>query len=116
MIAPILTLLFTQSIETSKSPEDWLKAIVIPIFKNKGSRLDPFNYRPISLTCTICKVLEHIVGSKIMDHYERYEILDKNQHGFQKQRSCETQLINTLDELKKELDKRQDIHCFIRLR
>ena len=43
-------------------PSEWLKANVSPIFK-KGEKSDPANYRPISLTCILCKIFEHIVAS-----------------------------------------------------
>ena len=113
IIAPIITVIFRQSIETSSPVEDWLTANVLALYKNKGNRLDACSYRPISLTCIICKVLEHIILSNIMNHYDEYQILNKNQHGFQKGHSCETQLINTIDDLAKALDSKETIHCLI---
>ena len=59
-LAPALCFLFQQSITTGQLPDEWGKAIVSPIHK-KGTKSDPANYRPISLTCLCCKVLEHIV-------------------------------------------------------
>ena len=58
-IAPLLTKIFTQSIEEGDLPEDWLSANVCPIFK-KGNKSLPANYRPISLTSVSCKLLEHV--------------------------------------------------------
>ena len=58
-----------------------IKAIVVPIFK-KGSRSDPANYRPISLTSLLCKTLEHIINSHVMGHLELNNILSTNQFGF----------------------------------
>ena len=57
-IAPIIQLIFEKSLFTGKLPSDWTRANVSPIFK-KG---DPSNYRPISLTCILCKVMEHIIA------------------------------------------------------
>ena len=38
-------------------PNDWLQALVTPIHK-KSLQSDPANYRPISLTCILCKVTQ----------------------------------------------------------
>jgi hypothetical protein len=91
-IAPILTTIFQKSIETSEIPEDWRNAHVTPVYK-KGSRYQASNYRPISLTCICCKLLEHVTVSTIMKHSNIHNILHPNQHGFRTHRSCETQLL-----------------------
>ena len=44
-----LFLLFKKSLEEGQLPTAWKEAMVIPIFK-KGSRTQPTNYRPVSLT------------------------------------------------------------------
>ncbi|KAL8621234.1 hypothetical protein ACOMHN_018535 [Nucella lapillus] len=69
------------------------------LFLKKGEHYDPANYRPVSLTCIVCKVLEHIIVHATMSHLEHNKILCPQQHGFRKQRSCETQLIELADEL-----------------
>ena len=56
------------------------------------------NYRPVSLMSFTCKLLEHIVHSNVMAHFERHNILKDNQYGFRKKRSRETQLIVTIQE------------------
>ena len=66
-IAPITTHIFQQSYNTSKLPNDWLQALVTPIHK-KNLTSDPANYRPISLTCIICKVMEQIMVSNPWKH------------------------------------------------
>ena len=52
--------LFNMSINDGVLPEDWKTAFVSPIFK-KGAKNIAGNYRPITLTCILCKVLENIV-------------------------------------------------------
>lgn len=59
----------------------------------KGEKSEPSNYRPISLTCILCKVLEHIIASNVVKHLDQHNILYDLQHGFRTKRSCETQLI-----------------------
>jgi hypothetical protein len=79
-------------------PEDWKLANVSPIFK-KGDKSKPANYRPVSLTSVCCKVIEHIIHSHLMKLFEDQNILTDYQHGFRKKRSCESQLITTIQDL-----------------
>jgi len=81
-IAPTLTKIFQASLDQGHLPSIWKTAIVVPIFK-KGNRSDPGNYRPVSLTCICCKILEHIVYSSISKHLENNKVLCDEQHGFQ---------------------------------
>ena len=53
-----LVIIFDQSLQTGKLPDDWVEANVAPVFK-KGDRHSLVNYRPISLTCVCAKLLEH---------------------------------------------------------
>ena len=71
-IADYLTDLFNTSLETGELPIDWKHAEVIPLYK-KDDRLKPSNYRPISLTSLICKMLEHIVVSNINKHLSKHK-------------------------------------------
>ena len=76
-------------------PQDWKDALVTPIFK-KGSRTDPYNYRPITLTSVCCKVLEHITYSSVMSHPGEFNIISGCQYGFRGKRSAELPLIRTI--------------------
>ena len=40
-----------------------------------------------------------------MDHFDQHHILCDQQHGFRAKRSCETQLLTTLDEMGKNMDQ-----------
>ena len=97
-LAPILTAIFIQSLTTGQLPSQWSTAYVSPVFK-KGQTCSPENYRPISLTCVSCKLMEHILCSHIRAHLDRHGILYHLQHGFRGRLSCETQLTTTLHDL-----------------
>ena len=58
--AKILQIIFKQSLQTGCLPKDWRDANVSPILK-KGDRYQTQNYRPVSLTSILCKILEHII-------------------------------------------------------
>ena len=91
-ISPVVRVIFEKSLETGQLPKDWTSARVSPLFK-KGDKSDPANYRPISLTCILCKVKEYIVASNLTRHLNANNILYELQHGFREKRSCETQLV-----------------------
>ena len=93
-ITPLLHFIFTQSLCTGELPTEWTQANVASIFK-KGSKLQAVNYRPVSLTCITCKLLQHIICKHIFAHLEDHKILADLQHGFRSGRSCETQLVTT---------------------
>lgn len=101
-LAPILVRLFQLSLDTGEVPLDWRQAWVVPIFK-KGERHLAANYRPVSLISITCKILEHVVHSSIMKHFDHHAILTNCQHGFRRKRSCETQLIVTVHEIARQL-------------
>ena len=101
-IAPLVTRIFKKSLDSGTVPSDWIKANVTPLFK-KGDKSNPAYYRPISLTCVLCKVMEHIVASNITKHFQVNNILFHLQHGFRSKLSCETQLIGLVEDLSRNL-------------
>ena len=103
-IAPIIQIIFERSLQTGKLPADWCRAQVTPIFK-KGSKSSAANYRPISLTCILCKALEHIIASQVVKHLNSHDLLYDLQHGFREKRSCETQLTMLVEDLARNLSK-----------
>ena len=97
-IAPILQIIFEHSLQSGKLPADLCRAFVTPIFK-KGGKSSAANYRPISLTCILCKVLEHIIAFRLVKHMNSHDLLYELQHGFRENWSCETQLIMLVEDL-----------------
>ena len=77
-IAGVLSVIFQQSYEEGTVPSDWLTARISAIYK-KGDKANPSNYRPVSLTCITCKIMEHIVRSQIGRHLDHNNILHPNQ-------------------------------------
>ena len=108
-ISPVLTLIYCASISQGTVPSDWKLANVVPIFK-KGSKSCPSSYRPVSLTCICCKILEHIIYSSIWYHLEDHNIICDEQHGFRSGRSCETQVLNTIHDLVQNLNNQMLYH------
>ena len=92
-ISKPLSELFNLSLRTCKVPQEWKFANVTPIFK-KGNKDKPENYRPISLTSVVCKLLENILRDKIVKFLEENELIKDTQHGFRNKRSCLTNLLD----------------------
>ena len=111
-VAPFLTYIFNHSLRTGDVPQDWRQANITAIFK-KEDRSKAVNYRPVSLTSIGCKIMEHIVYRHIIDHLEIHGILADHQHSFRRQRSCETQLVNMIEEVARSIDNRQQIDMLI---
>ncbi|MCG7876680.1 MAG: reverse transcriptase domain-containing protein [Candidatus Thiodiazotropha endolucinida] len=106
-VSPMLTRIFQTSLDTGSVPKDWREALITPIFK-KGARNIASNYRPVSLTSVVSKLLEHIIFSATMKHLTCHNILTSSQHGFRSKRSCETQLISTIHGIAKSLKSGKD--------
>ena len=47
--------------------------LIIPLF-TKGDRQNPANYRPVSGTSIVCKILEHFINHHIITHFEENNI------------------------------------------
>ena len=98
-----LTILFKLSVQKGKLPDRWKTAHVTPIYK-KGGKSKAENYRPVSLTVIICRILEALILQCIIEHLMKHNFITQHQHGFLPQRSTVTQLLETLETWTKELD------------
>ena len=91
-----IALLFQKSLSEGTLPRVWKDANVTPLFK-KGQKSKANNYRPVSLTCILCKIMESIIRDNLVSYLESNDFLSKFQHGFVSKRSCTTNLLATLD-------------------
>ena len=87
-----LAYVFNMSLQEGIVPLEWKEANIIPLFK-KGSRNKSVNYRPVSLTSVICKLLESIIRDHMMDFLPKHKLINTSQHGFLKARACLTNLL-----------------------
>ena len=78
-----LNLIWTQG----SFPEAWKKATILPILKPGKPPNDPKSYRPISLTCSICKLFERMINSRLVWYLEKNRKFSMHQYGFRKGRS-----------------------------
>ena len=111
-LGPIFGHLFQQSVDSGEIPKEWTLVNISPLFK-KGDRSLACTYHPIFLTCVPCKLLEHIVCSSIMVHFDEHKLLSDKQHAFRKWHSCETQLARVINDWAKILDNKGQVDTFI---
>ncbi|XP_033627765.1 uncharacterized protein LOC117290458 [Asterias rubens] len=102
VIAEPLSQIFQKSLAEGVVPLDWRRANVTPIFK-KGKRSVSANYRPISLTAQVSKVIETILRDAIMEHLTAHRLISDSQHGFL-EASCLTNLLTFLELVTKTVD------------
>ena len=107
LLAPVIKkpikIIFDASLESGIVPDLWKKGIVKAIYK-KGAKSDPGNYRPISLTSILCKVMEKIIRERIVEHLNLNNLLSDMQFGFLPGRSTTIQLIKVMDDWTKLMD------------
>ena len=99
-----LATVFNLSLEEGIVPLEWKEANIIPLFK-KGSRNKSENYRPVSLTSVICKLLERLIKDHLVDFLVKNKLINPSQHGFLKARSCLTNMLCFLEDVTKWLDE-----------
>ena len=105
-IAPSLTYIFNLSLNTLTFPDSWKSAVICPLFKNRGSRQDPGNYRPVSLLSAVGKTMDALLSQSLCRYLVNEQLISNHQFGFLPGRSTTTQLVYLTDQLIKALDKR----------
>lgn len=107
-LVPHLVEMMKTSLAEGRVPLDWKKSIVIPVFKN-GDKLNPANYRQISLTSLLCKCMERIITEDLTTFFIESGILHPQQHGFLNGRSTVSNLLLCVDSWSKDLDRNNPV-------
>jgi hypothetical protein len=74
--------LFNIIFETGIIPDSWLVGYIKLIYKNKGDKLDPKNFRPITILCCVSKLFTTILNERLNKFSDDFLILCENQTGF----------------------------------
>ena len=98
-------MIFTNSLQQGKLPKIWKKANITPLYK-KGNKSNPLNYRPVSLTSVLCKVLEKLIREEWVDMLEKQNMLTGKQFGFRQGRSCVSNLLCFYDRVTDSIQER----------
>ena len=103
LAAPLATV-YSKLLQEGSLPDIWKTANVCPVFK-KGSKGNPGNYRPISLTCILCKIMESILRDAMIEFLLSKHLICPYQHGFLPGRSTLTNLLEYLETLTRLIDE-----------
>ena len=108
-LAKPLMLLFNKSLSLGQVPSDWKMSNISAIFKGKGDSSDPTNYRPISITSCIGKMLEKIIFKYLYNYLETNQLITNFQSGFRPKDSTVNQLLEIYHKIIESLDKQKEI-------
>jgi hypothetical protein len=89
--------IYNCSLTDKTMPIDWKLANIGAIYK-KGKKSEVNNYRPVSLTSVVCKLLESFIKDKTMTYFLQNKLFSNKQFGFLKGRSTVTQLLVILEQ------------------
>ena len=109
VLANPLTLIMNKSLRNADIPPCWKEATITPIFKRKGNKWDSLQYRPISLTSQIMKILERIIRTYLLHFLEINDLLLDSQHGFRPNRSTVSQLLDQYEQILEALTNKFNI-------
>ena len=101
-IAFIINLSFSYGV----FPVDLKKAKVIPIYKSKGSFVEPGNYRPISVLSNISKIFETAIKTRLMTFINKNNIMPNNQYGFLKGKNTTQAIAELIRNVTDNLEKK----------
>ena len=109
----IVARLINITLRSGAIPSDWKHAQVTMLPKNKGDSTDATNYRPISLTCCICKLAERVLHKHTYHALERAGFFIINQSGFRSKRRTTDNLFYLTQKVKENFCRRKKIICLL---
>ena len=101
-LAMPLSIIYTKSLNEGELPQIWKDTIITPLHYRP-------NYRPISLTSIICKIMESILKDLIMNYLNENGLLTHHQYGFVSGKSCQSNLLKMLNHITKALENGTEV-------
>ena len=96
--------IYNMSINQGCFPSLWKKANITAIWKGKGSKDEPSNFRPISILPILARVFEKMITAQLYHHCDYNGILPAQQFGFSSKSSCEIALLKATDSWISQVD------------
>ena len=98
IISP-LTHIINKSLASGIMPLCCKKALITPVYKGEGGKLDPGNYRPISILSILGKCIEYFVNQNLTEYINNNHILNERQFGFRKENSTTFLMLELFDKI-----------------
>ena len=99
--------LFNRIWQEDEFPVMWSAAVLLPFLKPEKMGNVPLDYRPITLTCCLCKIFEKMINYRLMWALESMSVLHPNQYGFRRCRSTVDSLARLDDYIKIAFARKQ---------
>ena len=93
-------------------PEEWIRSVLIPIYKNKGDQQCCGNYRGIKLMSHTMKVWERIIQGRLRDNVE----ISKQQYGFMPGKGTTNAMFTLRMLMEKYREGQRELHCICKPR
>ena len=103
--------MFNTSWTIGEVPDDWKRAITVPILKPGKDKSDAGSYRPISLLPCLGKLMERVVKRRLEWFIEENELLSLDQYGFRKGKSTLDCLLQISQNISESLANKE--HCLV---
>lgn len=102
--------MFNRILNSGHFPDDWSKAVIIPVFK-KGDRSNPSDYRGISLISCLCKLFTSILNTRLLKWIDDNDILTDAQFGFRHGMSTVDAIFSLYSIIQKTFLKKKRLYC-----
>ena len=80
--ATVLVALLNAFWEDKRLPVEWRDTEIVPVFKRKGDRAERDNYRPISPSACVMKIMETVMNHRLQGYLEQEGRIPDEQGGF----------------------------------
>ena len=108
-ISQPLSYLINESFISGKFPEALKESKCIPVYKNKGSKMNIINYRSICVQSQLAKLFEASYSVRLVNFLETFNLLTNNQNGFRGKKSTNTAILQCLEFVYEALNNRENV-------
>lgn len=105
LVVPVVSYLANVCFELGEFPKSLKQSVITPVFKS-GDREEVGNYRPISVLTAISKILEKLINNRLINYFNKFNILSKSQFGFRRGLSTEDAVTALASLITDQVDKK----------
>ena len=107
----VFTKIFNLILETGIIPSAWALGTIRPIYKNKGNKSNPNNYRGITILSCFGKLFTCLLNRRLGAFIEKFNILGVEQTGFRKGYSTLDNIFTLYGIIDILLSKHKRLYC-----